>query len=80
MNRPWRRCSPGWKRCNDHITYFTRGISWSADYIGIAAPDESHMNLESFVRVSTNSGEEYEDAQARETWGHVPEKRGAVRN
>ena len=32
------------------ITYFTSGISWSADYIGIADPDESQLNLEGFVR------------------------------
>ena len=32
------------------ITYFTSGISWSADYIGIAAADESQLNLEGFVR------------------------------
>src|SRR5208283_1412968 len=26
------------------ITYFTSGISWSADYLGIANPDESWLN------------------------------------
>ena len=40
------------------ITYFTSGISWSADYIGIAGPDESQMSLEGFVRVNNHSGEE----------------------
>ena len=37
------------------ITYFTSGISWSADYIGIADTDESQLNLEGFVRVNNNS-------------------------
>jgi hypothetical protein len=53
------------------ITYFTSGISWSADYIGIAGPDESQLNLEGFVRVSNNSGEEYEDAQVRLVVGRI---------
>ena len=38
------------------ITYFTSGISWSADYIGIAGVDESQLSLEGFVRVSNQSG------------------------
>src|SRR5208283_89830 len=53
------------------ITYFTSGISWSADYIGIANPDESWLNLEGFVRVNNNSGEEYEDAQVRLVVGRI---------
>src|SRR5262249_31993138 len=47
------------------ITYFTSGISWSADYICIADKDESEMSFEGFVRINNNSGEEYEDAQVR---------------
>ncbi len=53
------------------ITYFTSGISWSADYIGIAGTDETQLNLEGFVRVSNNSGEEYEDAQVRLVVGRI---------
>src|SRR5271165_2928920 len=53
------------------ITYFTSGISWSADYIGIAATDESQLNLDGFVRVNNNSGEEYEDAQVRLVVGRI---------
>src|SRR4051812_41578411 len=47
------------------ITYFTSGITWSSDYICIANPDETNMSFEGFVRVTNNSGEEYEDAQVR---------------
>ena len=47
------------------ITYFTSGITWSADYVCIANPDETQMGFEGFVRVSNNSGEEYENAQVR---------------
>ena len=53
------------------ITYFTSGISWSADYTGIADADESQLNLEGFVRVNNNSGEEYEDAQVRLVVGRI---------
>ena len=53
------------------VTYFTSGISWSADYIGIAEPDESRLNLEGFVRVTNHSGEEYEDAEVRLVVGRI---------
>ena len=53
------------------ITYFTSGINWSADYIAIANPDETALGLEGFVRVTNNSGEEYEDAQVRLVVGRI---------
>ena len=53
------------------ITYFTSGISWSADYVCIANPAETEMGLEGFVRVYNNSGEEYEDAQVRLVVGRI---------
>src|SRR5208337_2406929 len=39
--------------------------------VGIADPDEAHLNLEGFVRVSNNSGEEYEEAQVRLVVGRI---------
>jgi hypothetical protein len=53
------------------ITYFTSGISWSADYVAITNPDETQMGFEGFVRVSNNSGEQYEDAQVRLVVGKI---------
>jgi hypothetical protein len=53
------------------ITYFTSGITWSADYLGIADKDEKQMNLEGFVRVFNNSGEEYENAEVRLVVGTI---------
>ncbi len=53
------------------ITYFTSGIHWSADYVGIADRDETQLGLESFVRVDNQSGEEYENAQVRLVVGRV---------
>ena len=53
------------------ITYFTSGISWAADYLAIADAEEESMRLESFVRVTNNSGEEYEDAQVRLVVGSI---------
>ena len=47
------------------ITYFTSGITWSADYVAVAKADESTADVESFVRVTNQSGEEYEDALVR---------------
>jgi hypothetical protein len=53
------------------ITYFTSGITWSADYIAIASRDETNLALEGFVRVTNNSGEEYEDAEIRLVVGTI---------
>src|SRR3954467_11647408 len=53
------------------ITYFTSGISWSADYVAVADKDEKQMGLDGFVRVTNNSGEEYEDAQVRLVVGTI---------
>ena len=47
------------------ITYFTSGITWSADYVAIADKDETNVRFDGFVRVTNNSGEEYEDASVR---------------
>ncbi|WP_195912101.1 DUF4139 domain-containing protein [Candidatus Contendibacter odensensis] len=53
------------------ISYFTSGISWAADYLAIADPDEKALRLESFVRVKNNSGEDYENAQVRLVVGTI---------
>jgi hypothetical protein len=53
------------------ITYFTSGITWSADYLCIADKDEKQMSMEGFVRVYNRSGEEYEDAQVRLVVGTI---------
>jgi len=53
------------------ISYFTSGITWTADYIAIADADEKAMGLEGFVRVYNNSGEEYENAQVRLVVGTI---------
>jgi hypothetical protein len=53
------------------ITYFTSGITWLSDYICLADKDEKQIKLEGFVRVTNNSGEEYEDAQVRLVVGTI---------
>ncbi len=53
------------------IRYFTSGISWAADYLAEAAPDEQTMALGCYVRVTNNSGEDYENAQIRLVVGTI---------
>jgi hypothetical protein len=53
------------------ITYFTSGITWNADYLAIADPQEQKLSYEGFVRIHNNSGEEYEDAQVRLVVGTI---------
>ena len=53
------------------ITYFTSGLSWRAFYMGTLAEDEKTMQLQGYVRVANNSGEDYEEAQTRLIVGNV---------
>ncbi len=53
------------------IRYFTSGITWAADYVGIANEDETKLNLTGYVRVYNNSGELYDNAQTRLVVGTI---------
>ncbi|NOX58912.1 MAG: hypothetical protein GXP29_08655 [Planctomycetes bacterium] len=53
------------------VTYFTSGISWSADYVCISDPAEELMSFDGFVRITNNSGEDYADAQVRMVVGTI---------
>src|SRR5688572_16346792 len=53
------------------IRYFTSGIRWSADYVLEAQRNEKLTGLAGYVRVTNNSGEDYEEAQVRLVVGIV---------
>ena len=53
------------------ITFFTSGIGWRAFYMATLSQDEKEMQLEGFVRVMNNSGEDYENAQTRLIVGKI---------
>jgi hypothetical protein len=53
------------------ITYLTSGLSWRAFYMGTLTENEETMRLQGYVRVTNNSGEDYEDAQTRLIVGKV---------
>ena len=53
------------------ITYLTSGLSWRAFYMGTLTENEEKMRLQGYVRVSNNSGEDYENAQVRLIVGQV---------
>ncbi|MGA2032337.1 MAG: hypothetical protein ABSG68_08790 [Thermoguttaceae bacterium] len=53
------------------IRYFTSGITWAADYVGIANEQETKLNLVGYVRVLNNSGELYDNAQTRLVVGTI---------
>ncbi|MHC4143815.1 MAG: DUF4139 domain-containing protein [Planctomycetota bacterium] len=53
------------------ITYLTSGLSWRAFYMGTLTEDEKAMRLQGYVRVTNNSGEDYENAQTRLIVGKV---------
>jgi len=53
------------------ITYLTSGLSWRAFYMALLSSDEQTMRLEGYVRVTNQSGEDYENAQTRLIVGKV---------
>jgi len=53
------------------ITYLTSGLSWRAFYMGTLTENEKTMHLQGYVRVTNNSGEDYENAQTRLIVGKV---------
>lgn len=53
------------------ISYLTSGLAWRAFYMGTLSADEKTMHLEGYVRVTNNSGEDYENAQVRLIVGKV---------
>lgn len=53
------------------ITYFTSGISWSADYACITDPAERSMSFDGYVRITNNSGEDYANAGIRMVVGTI---------
>ena len=58
------------------ITYFTSGVSWNAFYMATLSNDESSMQLDGYVTVANNSGENFVNAQTRVVVGelHLIEK------
>lgn len=53
------------------IRYFTSGITWAADYVGIANEDETKLRVMGYVRVANHSGELYDNAQTRLVVGKI---------
>ena len=53
------------------IRYFTSGITWAADYVGIANEDETKLAVTGYVRVSNGSGEQYDNAETRLVVGKI---------
>lgn len=45
------------------VTYLTRGLSWSADYVATLAPQGDSLNLECWATVTNRTGADYPDAR-----------------
>lgn len=67
----WNVASDADREATVEISYFTSGISWSADYLIIADPASRMLRLENFVRVRNGSGEDYENARVRLVVGTI---------
>ncbi len=53
------------------VTYFTSGLSWTADYVLVADKDEKALSFDGFVTITNNSGEDYDNASIRLVVGVV---------
>ena len=53
------------------ISYFTSGITWSADYTCVSDGAETGMSFEGFVKITNDSGEDYADAHVRLVVGEI---------
>jgi hypothetical protein len=53
------------------IMYLTSGLTWRAFYMGTLSNAEKTMRLQGYVRVTNNSGEDYENANVRMIVGKI---------
>jgi hypothetical protein len=53
------------------ISYFTSGLTWNADYVLRASPDERTAELDGWVSVTNNSGENYPKVDVRLVVGSI---------
>jgi hypothetical protein len=53
------------------ITYFTSGITWSADYRCASDLAETRMSFDGFVSIANHSGEDYANAEVRLVVGTI---------
>lgn len=78
----WNVQSTADQEASIEISYFTSGVTWAADYLALADVEEQTLRLESFVRITNRSGEDYENAQIRLVVGtiNLVEKIAALAN
>ena len=53
------------------ISYFTSGITWSADYTCVSDRAETGISFEGFVKITNGSGEDYAGAHVRLVVGEI---------
>lgn len=53
------------------ISYFTSGLSWSADYIIKANREQTQLSMQQYTTVSNHSGEDFTNASTRVVVGEV---------
>ena len=67
----WKVESGGGGEVPVEISYLASGLSWRAFYMGTLNRNETRLNLKGFVRVSNQSGDDYEQAGVRVVVGKV---------
>jgi hypothetical protein len=53
------------------ISYLVSGLTWRAFYMGTLSQDETRLDLKGYVRVSNQSGDDYDQARIRVVVGQV---------
>ncbi len=53
------------------LSYFTGGMSWSAEYVAVLNDDDTKMKLNSWVSIENNSGATFKNAKVKLVAGEV---------
>ena len=59
----------GERACN--VSYQTRGLSWTAEYVGVLSADEAKLDLSGWSAITNRSGKTYRDASLKLVAGEI---------
>jgi hypothetical protein len=64
-------------RCR--VSYLTRGLNWTADYIGVVTANDTLLKLDGWVSIDNHSGISYEDVNLKLIAGQIHRYPGRIR-
>ncbi len=65
----YRSDAAGERACK--VSYQTRGLNWTAEYVGVLNADETKLDLSGWSAITNNSGKTYRDASLKLVAGEI---------